>query len=81
MRTVTVLITPQRPVRLAYLKVTSDQRVLAASADGRPLPDDQLGQHMGLLFHAPPPDGLSVTLELEGDGTVDPARASTAATA
>ena len=27
----TVLITPQRPVRLAYLKVTSDQRVLAAT--------------------------------------------------
>jgi hypothetical protein len=69
-RTVTVLIKPQRPVRLAYLKVTSDQRVLAASADGRPVPDDQLGQHMGLLFHAPPADGLSVTLKLQGDGKV-----------
>jgi hypothetical protein len=69
-RTVTVLIKPQRTVRLAYLKVTSDQTVLAASADGRPLPDAQLGQHMGLLFHAPPAEGLPVTLKVKGDGKI-----------
>jgi hypothetical protein len=46
-RTVTVLITPQRPVRLAYLKVTSDQRVLAPDHQWRlSLPGRVLGQFM-----------------------------------
>jgi len=69
-RTVTVLIKPQRTVRLAYLKVTSDQTVVGATAAGRQVPDDQLGQHVGLLFHAPPAEGLPITLRVRGDGKI-----------
>jgi hypothetical protein len=69
-RSITVLIKPQRQVRLAYLKVVSDQPVARAVADGRQLPDDQVGPHASILFHAPPPQGLSVSLLFDGTGPV-----------
>jgi hypothetical protein len=69
-RTVTVRIVPQRPVRLVALGVGRDVRVLEATVAGRPLPPDAVGEGLGILFHAPPDDGIAVTLVLDRPGPV-----------
>jgi hypothetical protein len=43
--------------------------VTSASAEGRAVPDDALGgDRLFLTFHAPPDDGVEVTVTVEGDG-------------
>ncbi|WP_424937277.1 MULTISPECIES: M28 family peptidase [Bacteria] len=64
-RELTLRITPQRAGRLVYLEAKEGQ-VLAATARGREVPTD--GGPFSLLFHAPPRDGLDVTLTVAGDG-------------
>jgi hypothetical protein len=68
-RTVELRLTPQRAVRLVYLRVT-DATVVGATVDGRQLPADVLDDGFGLLFHAPPAGGLPVTLVLDRTGPV-----------
>ena len=72
-RTLTLRITPQRaasqPARLIYLGL-SGVPVLGASLQGRAVPADELTGGLSVVFHAPPPDGVEVTLEL---GTSGPA--------
>jgi hypothetical protein len=72
-RTLTLRITPQRaasqPARLIYLGL-SGVPVLGARLQGRAVPADELTGGLSVVFHAPPPDGVEVTLEL---GTSGPA--------
>lgn len=69
-RTLHVRVTPQRPARLVYLALT-DAPVLAATFEGREVPADELTDGLSVVFHAPPADGVDVTLVL---GSSDPAR-------
>jgi hypothetical protein len=64
-RTLTLRLTPQRQVRLATLHVdTNTAEVRRAEVAGRPVPvearDGRWG--FGVVFHAPPPEGIEVTL-------------------
>nr|WP_089021877.1 M28 family peptidase [Micromonospora coriariae] len=66
-RTLRLRLTPQREVRLATLHVdTSTATVLRAEVSGRSVPveprDGRWG--FGLIFHAPPAEGIEVTLTL-----------------
>ncbi|PZG02293.1 peptidase, partial [Micromonospora craterilacus] len=66
-RTLRLRLTPQRQVRLATLHVdTSTAEVRAAQVAGRPVPvevrDGRWG--FGVVFHAPPPEGIEITLTL-----------------
>jgi len=69
-RTVTVRIVPRRPVRLVALGVERGVRVLEATVAGRPVPSDALGEGLGILFDAPPDDGVAITLVLDRPGPV-----------
>jgi len=69
-RTMTVRVAPRRPVRLVYLGVEPGVRVLEATVAGRSLPADAIGERFGVLFHAPPADGIAVTLVLDRPGPV-----------
>jgi hypothetical protein len=65
LRTVTLRLTPQRPVRLVALHVNAEATVTAATVAGRPVPTDQRAGGswgFGFVFHAPPPEGIEVTL-------------------
>jgi hypothetical protein len=66
-RTVTVMLRPQRPVRLMGFRVDGD-RVLRATVAGRELDPARVGPPFGAIVHAPPPDGVRVTLVLAGTG-------------
>jgi hypothetical protein len=78
-RTVTFRITPQRLVRLVYLEVIWDQAaaaqgpVVRASAAGRDVPVEKMDPAggLGVLFHAPPVEGLTVTLVLRQTNPVE----------
>jgi hypothetical protein len=66
-RVLRVRLVPQRPVRLASLHVdTSTATVRSATVAGRDVPvkarDGRWG--FGIVFHAPPPEGIEVTLTL-----------------
>ncbi|WP_446217037.1 M28 family peptidase [Micromonospora sp. IBHARD004] len=66
-RVLRLRLTPQRPVRLATLHVdTSTATVRSATVAGRDVPvkarDGRWG--FGIVFHAPPPEGVEVTLTL-----------------
>ncbi|WP_422743881.1 M28 family peptidase [Micromonospora sp. WMMD754] len=70
-RTLRVRVTPQRPVRLLTLHVdTTTATVRAASVAGREVPvkarEGRWG--FGIVFHAPPPEGVEVTLTLATTG-------------
>jgi hypothetical protein len=68
-RTLSLVVRPQRSVRLVYLRV--DAPVVRANVAGRPVESDALGEDsFGILFHAPPPEGLPVIVELAGSGPV-----------
>jgi hypothetical protein len=69
-RTLSVRVVPQRPVRLVYLGVEPGVRVLEATVAGRSLPADAIGERFGVLFHAPPADGVAMTLVLDRPGQV-----------
>ncbi|MCW3812874.1 hypothetical protein ONA91_00180 [Micromonospora sp. DR5-3] len=65
-RTLRVRVTPQRPVRLLSLHVDSGTGVESATVDGvalgvgRYTRDHPWG--FGVVFHAPPPEGVEITL-------------------
>jgi hypothetical protein len=65
-RTLTLRVRPQRTVRLAYVAV--DGGVVSATVEGRQVATRD--GRLGILFHAPPPDGIEVTLVLNRTGTV-----------
>ena len=67
-RTVTLRVTPQRPVRLVHLGL-SDVPLLAATIEGRAVPAAELAGGLSVVFHAPPTDGLEVILRLGGTGS------------
>jgi hypothetical protein len=68
-RTLTLTVTPQRPVRLLYVKVEG-ATVDSANVDGRPVPADQLKDGFAVLFHAPPATGLPIALVVDQAGPV-----------
>ncbi|MFI1193004.1 M28 family peptidase [Micromonospora sp. NPDC020750] len=67
-RTVRVRLTPQRPVRLATLHVNGATVVESATVNGRRIdagrPADDAQWGFGIVFHAPPPEGIEITLVL-----------------
>ena len=60
----TINVRSQRDARLIYLDLP-DSIVTRATVDGREVPPGGLAGRFGFVFHAPPDDGLVVTLELE----------------
>ena len=69
-RTLRLRLTPQRAARLATLHVdTSTATVLRAEVAGRPVPvEPREGKWgFGLVFHAPPTEGIEVTLTVRPD--------------
>ncbi len=71
-RTLTVNLAPRRPaVRLVYLGVQGDSRVESATVEGRPVNmNAEEGSGFGVLFHAPPIRGVTITLVLADTGPV-----------
>jgi hypothetical protein len=70
-RALVLSVAPQRTVRLLYLRVDSDAKVVEANADGRKITIDPASTDpFSLLFHAPPTEGLTVRLTLQGSGPV-----------
>jgi hypothetical protein len=76
-RTLTLTLTPARPARLVFLHIESDPAtssgpVVRASVAGRDVPvrasTDAAG--FGVLFHAPGPGGVTMTLVLAQTGPV-----------
>jgi hypothetical protein len=65
-RTLTVRLVPQRPVRFASLHVAAaDAELRSAVVAGRPVTvaDPPAGRWgFGVVFHAPPPEGIEITL-------------------
>ena len=54
-----------------YLGVQGETRVVHANVAGRPLPAEALPDAgFGIVFHAPPPEGVRIILEVEGTGPV-----------
>lgn len=68
-RTVTVRIVPQRPVRLLAVETGNGPALKGASAAGAPI--NVRDGRLDLIFHAPPADGIELRLELAGTGPVD----------
>ncbi|WP_341717757.1 M28 family peptidase [Micromonospora sp. FIMYZ51] len=67
-RTLRLRLTPQRQVRLVTLHVdTTTATVRGAQVAGRPVPiEERSGRWgFGLVFHAPPPEGVEITLTVE----------------
>ncbi|RIV34116.1 M28 family peptidase [Micromonospora radicis] len=67
-RTLRLRLTPQRPVRLATLHLdTSTATVRNAQVAGRAVPiEPREGRWgFGVVFHAPPPEGIEITLTVE----------------
>jgi hypothetical protein len=70
-RTLRLRLAPQRPVRLVTLHAAADAGVTEAAVGGRPVPVDGAagdGWGFGLVFHAPPPDGVEVVLTVRATG-------------
>ncbi|MEV4758669.1 M28 family peptidase [Micromonospora sp. NPDC049559] len=72
-RTLRLRLQPQRPVRLVALHVAAaTATVLRATVAGRDVPvqrvDDGGPWSFGLVFHAPPPEGIEVEFELATRG-------------
>ena len=65
-RTLRLRVTPQRPVRLLSLHLRGAGAVLGATVADRELPAGRTpdGAAFGVHFHAPPADGVEVTLVL-----------------
>jgi hypothetical protein len=72
-RTLRLRIRPDRPVRLVTLHVAAETTVTAATVGGRQLQPGTAGAGpwgFGFVFHAPPPDGVEITLTVRGTGPV-----------
>jgi hypothetical protein len=66
-RLLTLTVKPQRSVRLVYVRI--DGAMIRATVDGRDLPGNLTGG-FNVLFHAPPADGLPITLTMSQPGPV-----------
>jgi hypothetical protein len=66
-RSLRLMIAPQRHVRLVYFQLP-DATVVTATVQGREVPPENIGEHFGVLFHAPPDGGITVDLVLAGSG-------------
>ncbi|MEU7905962.1 M28 family peptidase [Actinoplanes sp. NPDC049118] len=69
LRTIRLRLTPQRPVRLVTLHVGAEAAVTQATVAGRPVPADRTAGGpwgFGLVFHAPPADGIEITMTVRG---------------
>ena len=67
-RTMKLRLLPQRPVRLTTLHVAAGVTVTAATAGGRDVPVTGNAEGpwgFGFVFHAPPPEGVEVTLTVK----------------
>ncbi len=62
-RTVSVTITPRRPVRLVYFEIPR-AAVVGVTVAGRAVPITGADRPIGVVFHAPPPGGVTVVLAL-----------------
>jgi hypothetical protein len=72
-RTLRLRLVPQRPVRLATLHVAADGAVAQAVVAGRPVPADTVAGGpwgFGFTFHAPPAEGIEITLLVRAQGPV-----------
>ncbi|MBU2668553.1 M28 family peptidase [Actinoplanes bogorensis] len=72
-RTLKLRLQPQRAVRLVTLHVAAGATVESATVGGRPLPSRTTGDHAwgwGFVFHAPPSDGVEITLTVRASGPV-----------
>jgi len=68
-RRLTLQLDSERAARLIYLELP-DADVVSATVDGRDMPPDELTGPFGLVFHAPPAEGLRVELELRTTGPI-----------
>jgi hypothetical protein len=68
-RRLTLQLDSERAARLIYLELP-DADVVSATVDGRDMPPDELTGPFGLVFHAPPAEGLRVELELRSTGPI-----------
>jgi hypothetical protein len=72
-RTMKLKLLPQRPVRLTTLHVAAGVTVTAATAGGQAVPITGKTEGpwgFGFAFHAPPPEGVEVTLTVRASGPV-----------
>ncbi|BAL85736.1 putative M28-family peptidase [Actinoplanes missouriensis 431] len=72
-RTLRLLLKPQRPARFVTLHAGSDTVVTRATVAGRPVEVTGSagdGWGFGFVFHAPPAEGVEVTLTVRGAGPV-----------
>jgi hypothetical protein len=72
-RSLRLRLQPRRPVRFTTLHVAAGTAVTAATVAGRPLPTDRTaggGWGFGFVFHAPPPEGVEITLTVRGTAPV-----------
>jgi hypothetical protein len=70
-RSVRLRVRPQRPVRLLSLHVdAATAAVVSARVAGQPAPVGRAGERwsFGMVFHAPPPEGVEVELVLRPSG-------------
>lgn len=66
-RTLTLRVASRRDARLLYLNMAGIP-VVRATFQGRQVPPEELVGGLSVVFHAPPPDGLQVELELDSTG-------------
>jgi hypothetical protein len=70
-RTLTVRLRSRRPVRLAGFRLEGGTRAVAVKVAGRELTGAEVSEPgFGVVFHAPPADGVEVVLVLDGAGPV-----------
>jgi len=62
-RTLTLRLRPQRTVRLAYLRLDGGGTIVSANVAGRTVA--VRGDRLEVLFHAPPADGIVLTVVLD----------------
>jgi hypothetical protein len=70
-RTLTLRLRSRRPVRLAGFRLEGGTRAVAVKVAGRELTGAEVSEPgFGVVFHAPPADGVEVVLVLDGAGPV-----------
>ncbi|MEU4422744.1 M28 family peptidase [Actinoplanes sp. NPDC024001] len=72
-RTLRVRLTPQRAARFVTLHVSHETKVFSATVGGQPVEttgEAGGGWNFGIVFHAPPQEGVEVELTVHGTGPV-----------
>ncbi|MBB5869062.1 hypothetical protein F4553_002441 [Allocatelliglobosispora scoriae] len=67
-RSLRLVVKSQRAVRLVYARIdTGGGKIVSAGVAGREIPAQRLGDGtVGVLFHAPPADGVELVVVVEG---------------